>query len=636
MGIKFYTGSPRAGFDNQAVQIVHILKIFVSLQGARTMFTYPAVLFRTLLVLCLLFCPALVQAQTAQSTHALAMNGQPKYAPGFPHFAYANPNAPKGGLLRRAAIGTFDSFNPFVAKGNAAQDVGLIYDTLTVQSKDEPFTQYGLVANKITLPEDRSWVVFHINPQARFHDGHPITAQDVVFTFDSLMQYGAPTYKQYYADVDTFKALDDRRVKFTFGPDTNKELPLILGQLPVLPQHFWQERSFSQSGLILPLGSGPYRIADFKAGQYVSYERVPDYWARDHAVNKGRYNFDQVRYDYYRDGTVALEAFKAGEFDFRLENSSKNWAKGYACPALEQGLFHKLEIEHDIPQGMQGFIMNLRRRVFQDRKTRQALAYAFDFQWSNAHLFYNQYSRTRSYYANSELASRGLPSEAELAILEPYRDHLPPEVFSKVYAPPSTVGQKTLRDNLRTALTLLQEAGWQMEDGRLVDRQGRPLAFEILLHSPAFKRVCVPFRRNLRRLGIQASIRLVDSSQYITRMREFDFDMTIAVLPQSLSPGNEQRSFFHSSAADMPGSRNYMGVANPGIDALVNKVITAPDRESLILRTRALDRALLWGHYLIPQWHSDVFRVAFWDKLHHPQTFPDYGLGLYTWWIEKE
>lgn len=571
-----------------------------------------------------------------RTTHAIAMNGAPKYTSGFAHFRYVNPKAPKGGLLRQATIGAFDSFNPYVPKGNPAEDIGLIFDTLTVSSEDEPFTQYGLVAEKITLPPDRSWVIFHINPKARFHDGHKIRARDVVFTFNTIMEHGAPTYKQYYADVDGAQALDDSTVKFTFDSRNNKELPLIVGQLPVLPAHFWNQRSFAESGLTIPLGSGPYRIADFKAGQFVRYERVDDYWAKDHPVNKGRYNFNAVRYDCYRDGTVALEAFKAGEFDFRLENSSKNWAEGYDCPALEEGRIIKEEITHSLPQGMQGFVMNLRRPVFQDRRTRLALAYAFDFEWSNTHLFYGQYTRTASYFSNSELAASGPPSEGELEILEPYREHLPPEAFTKAYNPPSTAGDRSIRDNLRKAYMLLQKAGWQMQEGRLVDDQGRQLSFEILLHSPAFQRVCTPYAKNLERLGIKASIRLVDTSQYITRMREYDFDMTIAVLPQSLSPGNEQRSYFHSSAADMPGSRNYMGITNSAIDALVDKVISAPDRESLIIRTKALDRALLWGHYVIPHWHADVFRVAYWDTLKHPQNTPPYGFGLYTWWVQNE
>ena len=578
---------------------------------------------------------ASAQEEDIRTVHALAMSGEPKYPEGFAHFEYVNPKAPTGGLLRQASIGAFDSFNPYLPKGNPAEDISLIYDTLTVPSEDEPFTQYGLVAEKITLPQHRSWVVFHIHPRATFHDGHRITAQDVVFTFNTIMEHGAPTYKQYYADVDKVEALDDSRVKFSFGSGANKELPLIVGQLPVLPEHFWKDKSFADSGLTVPLGSGPYRVADFKAGQFVRYQRVQDYWAQDHPVNKGRYNFDAVRYDCYRDGTIALEAFKAGEFDFRLESSSKSWAKGYDCPALEQGLIIKEEIEHSLPQGMQAFVMNLRREIFQDRTTRRALAYAFDFEWSNKHLFYGQYTRTASYFSNSELASRGLPSKEELAVLKPYREHLPPEVFTKAYCPPSTAGDRTIRDNLRTAYELLQKAGWHMEDGRLVNEQGRPLAFEILLQAPAFQRVCIPFKKNLQRLGIEVSIRLVDTSQYITRMREFDFDMTVAVLPQSLSPGNEQRSYFHSSAADMPGSRNYMGIANPAIDALVDKVISAPDRESLITRTRALDRALLWGHYVIPHWHADVFRVAYWDKLKHPHQTPPYGLGLYTWWVHK-
>ena len=370
--------------------------------------------------------------EEVQTAHAVAMSGTPKYEQGFKHFEYVNPQAPKRGILRRSSIGTYDSFHPLIPKGLPADGLGLIYDTLTVKSADEPFTEYGLLAEKIEIPEDRSWVIFHLDPEAQFHDGHPVRAEDVVFTFKSIMEDGDPTYHKYYQSVTGVKALDKQRVRFDFEEGTNKELPLIIGQLQVLPKHYWKGKDFAQSTLEPPLGSGPYRILDFKPGSYVLYERVKDYWAKDHPVNKGRFNFNKIRYDYYRDNTVALEAFKAGEYDFRLENTSKSWAKGYDSPALEKGLMVKEEIPHDRPQGVQGFIFNLRRFPFKQRKTRQALSYAFDFEWSNKNLFYGQYKRTNSYFSNSELAAQGLPSQEELQLLKIGRASCRERVYTKV------------------------------------------------------------------------------------------------------------------------------------------------------------------------------------------------------------
>jgi len=567
--------------------------------------------------------------------HAIAMHGTPKYGPDFTHFDYVNPDAPKGGTLKRYAIGTFDSFNPFIVKGTPPRGVGLSYDTLLTASADEPFTEYGLIADSVEVPEDRSWIIFNLRKEARFHDGEPITAEDVVWSFNTLRKDGAPFYRFYYANVADVTALADDRVKFSFKGGTNRELPLILGQLPVLPKHWWDGRDFTDATLDVPLGSGPYRVADFEPGRYVVYERVKDWWGADLPVSRGVYNFDRLRYEYFRDTTVALEAFKAGAYDLREENTSKLWATGYDFPARTAGDVILGEFEHSRTAPIQGFIYNLRRPLFQDRTVRAALAYAFDFPWTNANLFYGQYTRTRSFFDNSELAATGLPSDDELALLEPLRGQLPDEVFTTAYAPPTTSGDITLRDNLRTAMTLLREAGWQVKDGVLTHGEtGRPFRFEILLSSPVWERVSNPFVRNLKRLGIEATIRTVDSAQYQNRMATYDYDMTVAVWGQSLSPGNEQREFWGSEAAELEGSRNYTGLQNPAIDALIDKVISAENREALVTATRALDRALQWQHILIPHWHTDYDRIAYWNKFGIPEHIPLQGVQPLTWWAD--
>ncbi|MBN2810028.1 MAG: ABC transporter substrate-binding protein [Deltaproteobacteria bacterium] len=565
-------------------------------------------------------------------SYGLDLYGELKYPAGFKHFDYVNPKAPKGGTLRQAAIGTFDTFNDFILKGIAAEGIGMIYDTLMAAAEDEPFSQYGLLAEKVELAVDRTFVIFHLNPRARFNDGQPVTAADVVFTFNLLLEQGQPMYKRYYADVVGVEALDSLRVKFIFKDGNNAELPLIVGQLVVLPQHFWQGKDFNQAGLDLPLGSGPYRIKSFISGKSVTYERVADYWAADLPVNKGRYNFDTLVYDYYRDATVALEAFKAGEYDFRHENVSKNWATLYNGPQFTDGRIIKKEIPHAIPQGMQGFVFNTRRALFADSRVREALIYAFDFEWSNKNLFYDQYKRSESYFSNSELAAAGPPSAAEKALLEPFRRQLPAAVFTDSYHLPQTDGLGNNRQNLRQAAALLRSAGWRIKDKKLVDGSGRPFNFEILLTSPAFERIVLPFKKNLDRLGIETQVRVVDTAQYLNRIREFDFDMVVWTFGQSLSPGNEQRYYWHSSVADVAGSRNLAGIKDPVVDALVEEIIHAGDRQSLVTRVRALDRVLQWGFYVIPHWHISTFRIAYWDKFAQPAQAPQYGLGLMTWW----
>ncbi|MGE5516078.1 MAG: extracellular solute-binding protein [Bacteroidota bacterium] len=580
---------------------------------------------------CLVFSmPAL-----AQPHHAIAMHGEPKYPAGFDHFDYVNPNAPKGGELRMADEGAFDNLNPYIVKGQAAEGATLPFETLLSQSADEPFSAYGLIAESIDTPPDRSWATYVIRKEARWHDGKPITPEDVIFSLDILRTKGAPNYRFYYAGVDKVEKVGPRAVKFTFKPGDNRELPLIVGEMPILPKHYWQSRTFENTTLEPPLGSGPYKIGAFEAGRYITYERVKDYWAKDLPVHKGLFNFDRIRYDVYRDATVALEALKAGEFDFRDENEAKKWATAYDdWAALKDGRAKKVLLNNRLPTGMQAYAYNLRRPLWADPRVRQALAYAFDFEWTNANLFYGQYKRTESYFANSELAATGLPGNDELPLLEPLRAQVPPEVFTTAYHAPKTDPEAGIRPNLRIAMKLLEEAGWQVVDGKLV-KDGQPFRFEILLYSAAFERVSLPFTRNLARLGIDARVRTVDTTQYINRVRSFDFDMIVSSWGESLSPGNEQAMYWTSAAADQPGSRNIVGIKNPAIDHLVDEVISAPDREQLVARTRALDRVLLWNHYVIPQWHMGASRLAYWDKFGMPATIPVRGYQLFSWWSKS-
>lgn len=568
--------------------------------------------------------------------HGIAMHGDLKYPPGFAHFDYVNPQAPKGGRVRQAAVGTFDSFNPFIVRGNPAAGLSRVWDTLMVSSADEPFSEYGLLAEKVETPPDRSSVTFTLRPQAKWHDGKPVTADDVLWSFETLRTKGQPFYRAYYDGVAKAEKLAERVIRFTFKPGQNRELPLILGQLVVLPRHWWEKREFEKTSLEPPLGSGAYRVAGVDAGRRVTLQRVADYWGRDLPVNVGRDNFDTVILDYYRDDTVELEAFKAGEYDFRPENSSKAWATAYDFPAMREGLVKKEEIPHSRPAGMQAFVFNARRRLFADRRVREALGLVFDFEWSNRTLFYGQYKRTRSFFDNSELAAAGLPGPGESAVLEPLRGKVPDEVFTTAYGPPVTDGSGNNREQLRRAVELLSAAGWKIDPAtkKLVDAKGEPFAFEILLVSPLFERVALPWAKNLERLGVTANVRTVDSAQYRRRLDDFDFDVVVGNFPQSTSPGNEQRSFWGSSFADRPGSDNLIGLRDPAVDQLVEQVVAAPDRGSLVDRTRALDRVLQWGQWVVPQWHSPVDRVAYWDLFGQPSRVPAQGFQLDTWWVD--
>ena len=570
--------------------------------------------------------------------HALSMFGDVKYGPDFVHFDYADPNAPAGGGIRLAALGTFDSLNPFILKGNAAAGSGLIYDTLLIGSLDEPFTEYGLLVESIDMPADRSWVEFTLREEAHWHDGRPVTVDDVIWTTETLRTKGHPFYRHYYADIAGISQTGPRTVKFAFGDTVNRELPLIVGQINVLPKHWWEGRDFESTTLDPPLGSGPYRIAAVEPGRSITLERVPDYWGRDLPVNRGQNNIDVIRYDYYRDATVAIEAFKAGEFDFRNENNSKEWGTAYDIPDVANGRMIKELIHHEIPTGMQAFWFNTRRAKFADRRVRHALAHTFDFEWSNANLFYGQYTRTKSFFSNTELASSGLPQGRELEILERYRGRVPEEVFASPYEPPTTDGSGNIRRNLRTAKKMLQEAGWVVRDGALTHAEsGEAMEIEFLLVAPAFERIVGPVVKNMERLGIAARIRLVDPAQYQNRIDEFDFDIVVSTRGQSLSPGNEQRNYWTTVSADVRGSGNLAGIGDPVIDELVDLLIQAPDRATLVATTRALDRVLLWGHYVIPQWHIRSFRLVYWNKFGRPEIRPKYGLGFpATWWIDRE
>lgn len=590
-----------------------------------------------ILCICLLWAVSAPAAET-QTTHALSLGNPPQYPSDFKHFDYVNPDAPKAGHYRAEANGTFDSFNPFIIKGAAAAGVDLLFDTLTESADDEVFARYGLIAEKMEMPSDKSWIIFHINPKAKFSDGTQVTAEDVEFTFKLLVSKGAPMYKQYYRDVVKTETLDEKRIKFSFKDGKNPELPLILGQLTVLPKHFWESRDFSKGGLEIPVGSGPYLIDKFIPGKSVTYKRNPEYWAKDHPACKGRYNFEKISYEYFRDDTVSLEAFKAGKYDFITETSAKNWATQYTGKYFDNGVIKKELIPHEMPQGMQGFIFNTRRDFFSDRKVREALTQALDFEWSNKALFYGQYKRSSSYFSNSELASSGLPSEEELKLLSPFRDELPDDLFSKPFKLPVSGDRDKLRENLKKADKLLNEAGFIVKDMKRINKEtGQPFHFEILIHQKNFERVCLPFKRNLERLGIEVSIRLVDTAQYINRVNSFDFDMIVGGIGQSLSPGNEQLEFWHSSAADSPGSRNMAGIKNPAVDSIVEKLITAKDRKTLITTCQALDRVLLWNYYMIPQWHLPAIRVAYVDKFERKEPLPKYNsVSIMNWWINEE
>jgi len=580
---------------------------------------------------------AATQAQeSGAKVHGLTLGDELKYGPDFKRLDYVNPDAPKGGTITLGATGTFDSFHGFIIRGSPAGLPGL-FETLTTQTDDDALSEYGLIAESMEVAPDKSWIIYNLRPEARWHDGKPITADDVVFSFNTLMEKGHPQWRYYYKDVASAEKLGERRVKLQFKHGGNRELPVIMGQLPILPKHWWESRNFENVLLEPPLGSGPYKLGKFEMGRSYTMERVPDYWGKDLPINIGTDNYDQMRVTYFKDPEIQMEGFKAGTLDIRPnENSAKRWATGYEFPAVKDGRVVKETIEHKNPAGIQGFIFNIRKPMFADPKVREALIYAFDFEWSNKALFYGLYKRTRSYFQNSEMEAKGLPSPEELEILNPLKDQIPPEVFTTEYNPPTTDGSGNARDNLAKAAALLDEAGWTVENGRRV-KDGKPFEFEIMVDDQPMERVALPFAQNLERMGIKATVRVVDSAQYQARSEEFDFDMTSDVWGQSLSPGNEQWEFWGSQAAKTPGSRNSIGIDNPAVDKIIERIVTAQTREELIIACRALDRVLQWNYYLVPHFHSGTFRVAYWNRFGMPDKRPDplYGYGSSSWWIDE-
>jgi microcin C transport system substrate-binding protein len=588
------------------------------------------------LILALITSPALAEQPTPR--HGLSIFGDLKYPENFKHFEYVNPNAPKYGNVKIASIGTFDSLNPYILKGVAADSLELTIDTLMQNSADESFSEYGLIAQSVELPKSREWVIFNLRAEAKWADGTNITADDIVFSFNTIKEKGHPQYKSLYKDVSGVEKLGERRIKFTFYDKTNRELPLIVGQLPIISKAYYTTHDFEKSGLDIPLTSGPYKIKAIEPGRSITYELRDDYWAKDLPVNVGRYNFKTIQVDYYRDEIVAVEALKAGEYDFRKENIAKTWAKAYNVPQVEDGRMIKEALPDGTPSGMQCFAFNTRRPNFSNAKVREALNYAYDYEWSNKQLFFSAYARNTSYFGNSDFAWKGLPSKEELKLLEPFRDSLPPEVFTKEPEQPNSDKAGSSRVNLLKAQKLLDDAGWHLRDMKRINPEtNQPVEIEFLLSSPSFERVVAPFARNLKKLGIEATIRTVDSSQYIKRLEDFDFDITVHWFLQGASPGNEQINYWHSSRADIKGSNNFIGIKNPAVDAMVNKVTSAEDKNSAITATRALDRILLWNHYSIPQWHSRSHRVIYWNKFSRPEKTPPYALGFIdTWWVDKD
>lgn len=585
-------------------------------------------------------------------SYAFGVLHKPALPADFPYFPWVNPKAPKGGTVTVAAIGTFDSFNPFILRGTpvlgmvdpwvilpggsgSPATVGHVWESLLTPSANEAEVGYGHLAQTIEIPADHMWVAFDIRKQAKFSDGTPVTAEDVAWSFRTLLKEGRPSFRVLLSDVKDVEVDGLRRVVFHFKSPNDRELPLILGSLPVLPEHWFKGRNFSEPLTQPPIGSGPYRIASFDMGRSITYERDPNWWARNLPTGIGTNNFNTVRIEYFRDSTVAMQAFKAGAIDVRAENISKNWATAYDFPAVKRGLVIKGVFPHHLPTGMQGYAMNTRRRIFANPLVRKAMGLAFDFQWTNKTLFYGAYTRTRSYFSNSDLASSGIPQGAELKLLEPYRSELPPALFTQPFTLPVTNGSGNNRKELKAALELLFKAGWHVRHQKLVDANGRQMRFTILLSDPSLERVAIPYARNLAKIGIDAQVRTVDPATFQHMMDNFDFDMTMVIYPETDVPGTELRDYWSCAAAKAKGSMNWPGICDPAVDALIQKVITAPDLKSLKVAAHALDRVLLWRWYLVPNWDSEVFHVAYWNRFGHPASKIRDGFDFDRWWVDQ-
>ncbi|MCU7646820.1 extracellular solute-binding protein [Pseudomonas piscis] len=603
---------------------------------------------RLLLPLLISLALSFPASATLIESHGYAQFGTLKYPARFTHFDWVNPAAPKGGTLRVMAFGTFDTLNPYTFKGtspvatpnflqygvNELNEPLMVGTGLYAPSGDEPTSSYGLIARSVEYSEDRSWVVFNLRPEARFHDGMPITARDVAFSYRLLLKEGHPQYRTNLQEVQRVDILGPQRIRFVFKRAGNPLLILRLGEMPVLPQHYWKDRDFKATTFTPPLGSGPYRITQVQPGRQLVFERVKDYWGKDLPVNRGFANFDRVEVEFYRDSDVAFEAFKAGEFDIYIEHQAKNWANGYDFPAVRRGEVIKAQVAHQIPTQTQGLFMNTRRATFADVRVREALGMMFDFQWTNRTLFSGAYQRALSYYPNSAFSATGVPQGREWLLLSPYREHLPASLFTQPFSLPSTDGRGIPRQTLRRALGLLGEAGWKLNGQRLQNSAGQPLRFELMLVNPNLERILQPYVENLASIGIDARLRTVDRAQYKQRLDQFDYDMILMTLNQTLSPGLEQWQYFHSSQVAVKGSKNYAGIDNPIVDHLLEQLLAAQSRDEQLAAGRALDRVLLWQHYMIPNWYLNYHRLAYRNRFAFVTT-PPYTLGLGAWWLKS-
>jgi microcin C transport system substrate-binding protein len=582
-------------------------------------------------VICLLSSTVL-----AAPSHCLTLYGECKYKEGFKNFDYVNPDAPKGGAVKLAETGTFDNLNPYILKGVKAPGINAIFNSLMAASQDEPQTMYGLIASSVDVAPDYSSAEFTIRKEAKFHDGSPITPDDVVFSLNTLKDRGDPTYKMFYASIVKVEKTAPDKVKFTFDNSKNRELPLIAAAIPILSKAYYSKVDFEKTTLESPLGSGPYIVESVEPGKNITYKRVDNYWAKDLPVNKGQYNFDTIRYDMYRDENVTLEALKSGNYDFRREYIARNWATAYDVPAVKSGRIIKREIPDNNPQGMQAFVFNTRKAKFADRRVREAIGLTLDYEWINKTIFYGAYTRNKSFFENTDFESKGVPEGKELALLTPFKEELPPALFTSPFANPVTDGSGNPRENLMKAQKLLEQAGFKVENGKLVDAKGEQLSLEFMLRQPTMERVAAPMRKNLERLGISSSIRMVDDAQYQKRTDDGDFDMiSIWINRNVFFPGNEQMALWHSSQADIKGSNNLAGLKSKAVDGVLSSLVKAEDKDSLITAGRALDRILLWEYVVIPHWHSGSYRVAYWDKFGMPETPPKYDIGFHTWWMKK-
>jgi len=580
-----------------------------------------------------------IASASAMPQHGIAMHGEPKYAAGFKSFDYANPDAPNGGRLFRAAQGSFDSLNPLIVMGQSAPGMRqYVYESLMARAQDEPFSLYGLLAESIETPTDRSWVAFTLREEARFSDGEPVTVDDVIFSHALLRDRGRPNHQFYYSKVTKVKKTGPRTVRFTFGEGGDREMPLIMGLMPVLPEHAIDPETFEETTLEPPVGSGPYVVSEVEPGSRITYKRDPDYWGRDLPVNAGHYNFDEIRYDFYRDGNAMFEAFKKGVALFTTESDPGQWAREYEFPAVREGKVLRKEFDLKLPAGMNALAFNTRREVFADERVRRALIKLFDFEWMNANLFHGLYERSQSYFARSELSAHGKPAdERERELLAPFAGAIAPAIMDGSYALPKSDGSGRNREQMRAALRLLRDAGYELKGGALVNaRTGEPMRFEILAATREQERLLLTYARALKRAGIEASVRFVDSAQYQRRKQTFDFDMIQNRWGASLSPGNEQTFRWSSKAADREGTFNYAGVKNEAVDAMIEALLAAKSRQDFVSAVRALDRVLMSGHYVIPLFHLPKLWVAHWRQLQHPETAPLGGVQIDTWWMAKD